>query len=93
MLPGHAETLVAVVDCGYKNVISMLGMVRDSINFLQSHFRCRMRSAYLIKIPPTASFLWGIIKNFIHEDTLKRMFIIDGDSVGPLFKTTHPSQI
>lgn len=78
MLPGQAETLVAVVDCGFKNIFSMLSIVKDTISFLSTTFRCRMKSAYLIKIPPSASFLWGIVKNFISADARKRMFIVDG---------------
>ena len=52
-----------------------------------------MRAAYLIKIPPSASIIWAIVKNFIQEETLKRMFIVDGETVGPLFNSTNPSQI
>lgn len=71
----------------------MLSTVRETINFLQSRFRSRLKAAYLNKIPPTASFLWGIIKNFLQEDTLKRIFLIKGNNVGPLMARTHPSQL
>ena len=93
LLPGQAETINIIIDCGYKNVFSMLSAVRETINFLQSRFRSRLKAAYLNKIPPTASFLWGIIKNFLQEDTLRRIFLIKGDHVGPLMLTSNPSQI
>ena len=40
-----------------------------------------MKAAYLIKIPPSAAIIWGIVKNFISADALKRMFILEGNVV------------
>ena len=59
----------------------MLSIVKDTISFLSSTFRCRMKAAYIIKIPPSAAIIWGIVKNFISADALKRMFILEGNLV------------
>lgn len=38
-------------------------------------------------------FLWGMAKGFLHEDTVKKIHILDSDKVDPILEYTHPSQL
>lgn len=66
LLPGQVETWVAIIDVGYNNVTSLISPMKASFGFLANTFRNRMRICYVVRIPGTLSFLWRIIKNFLH---------------------------
>ena len=72
---------------------SMVGPMKASFGFLANTFRNRMRICYVVRIPGTLSFLWRIVKNFLHEDTAKKINFIDDQVVGPLLEYTNPSQL
>lgn len=52
-----------------------------------------MKIAYVVRIPGALSFLWRIIKAFLHEDTAKKINFIDEQEVAPLLEYTNPSQL
>lgn len=93
MLPGQVETWVAIIDVGYQNLTSLVGPMKASFAFLANTFRNRMRIAYVVRIPGALSFLWMIIKNFLHEDTAKKINFLDDQAVAPLLEFTNPSQL
>lgn len=77
LLPGQVETWVAIIDVGYRNLASLIGPMKDSIGFLSNTFRNRMSICYVVRIPMSLSFIWRIIKNFLHEDTEKKINFLD----------------
>jgi hypothetical protein len=54
-----------------------MGPMKASIGFLQSTYRCRMFVSYIIRPSGTCSFLWGIAKKFLQEDTIKKIVFIE----------------
>lgn len=84
LLPGQIETWVAIIDVGYQNLGSLISPMKASIGFLSNTFRNRMKIAYVVQIPGTLSFLWRIIKNFLHEETEKKINFLDEREVRPL---------
>jgi hypothetical protein len=70
LLPGQVETWDAIIDVGYRNVMSLVSPLKSSITFLSNTYRNRMKIAYIVRIPSTLSFIWKILKNFMHEDTV-----------------------
>lgn len=87
------ETWVAIIDVGFHNLTSLIGPMKSSFGFLANTFRNRMRIAYVVRIPGMLSFLWSIIKNFLHEDTAKKINFLDTQAVTPLLAYTNPSQL
>ena len=73
LLPGQVETWVAIIDVGRQNLFSMLSPLKTSFGFLMNTFRCRMRSAYIVRPSSSISWLWGMVKNFLHEETAKKI--------------------
>lgn len=93
LLPGQVETWVAVVDIGFQNLMSMVGPLKTSFGFLSNTFRCRMRYCYVVRPSGPVSFLWGITKKFLHEDTVKKINFVDNERIEELLKFTNASQL
>ena len=78
---------------GYKSLLSLVSPLKASFGFLMNTFRCRMRYCYVVRPPSSISFLWGIAKGFLHEDTAKKINILDTATIDQMLEYTNPSQL
>ena len=86
LIPGQIENWVAIIDGGFHGLFSLASTMKKSFNFLSSTFRSRMFVCYVVRCPPSLSFLWGIIKKFLEEETIKKINFFDEPKIDPLFE-------
>ena len=48
---------------------------------------------YVTRIPTSISFVWGIVKNFLDESTVKKINFIDEQVIEPLMEFCNPEQM
>jgi hypothetical protein len=93
MIPGQVENWVAIIDAAHTGVLSLVSTMKRSFSFLSDTFRSRMFVCYVVRIPTTLSWVWGIVKNFLEEETVKKINFFDDQTIEPLLEFCHPSQI
>jgi hypothetical protein len=67
--------------------------MRKSFTFLSDTYRSRMFVCYVVRIPTSISFVWGIVKNFLEEETVRKINFFDEQTIEPLHDYCHPSQL
>ncbi len=93
LIPGQVENWVAIIDAASHGLFSLVGSMKKSFSFLSDTFRSRMFVYYVVRIPSSISFLWGIIKKFLEEETVRKINFFDEQSIEPLLEYCHPSQL
>ena len=76
MIPGQIENWIVITDLGSKGLTQLpISEVKSIVKTLQDNFRCRMIVNYVVNAPSSLYFLWGIVKKFIEEHTIKKIRI------------------
>lgn len=60
---------------------------------LSSRFHNRMGRCYILKASATFNFIWMIAKQFLYEDTLKKVSFTSSNTLKEIFEDCNPSQI
>lgn len=77
MLPGQIENWIVLTDLGGKGLTKLpISDMKVIIKTLQDNFRCRMIVNYVVRAPTSLYFLWGLVKKFIEEHTIKKIRIL-----------------
>ena len=77
MIPGQIENWIVITDLNSKGLTKLpLNDMKKVIKTLQDNFRCRMSVNYVVNAPTSLRFMWGMIKNFIEEHTIKKIKIL-----------------
>ena len=85
LIPGQVETWVSLIDAAYTSMISMVSTMKKSFTFLSDTYRSRLFVNYIVRVPTSMSFLWGITKRFLEEETVKKINFFDEQIPEPLF--------
>lgn len=67
--------------------------MKKSFSFLSDTYRSRMFVCYVVRIPASISFLWGIVKKFLEEETVRKINFFDEQTIEPLLEYCNPSQL
>ena len=87
MIPGQIENWVVITDLGSKGLTQLpISEIKSIVKTLQDNFRCRMIVNYLVNAPTSLYFLWGVVKKFIEEHTIKKIRICKESAPGELKK-------
>jgi|JI6StandDraft_1071083.scaffolds.fasta_scaffold270999_1 hypothetical protein len=85
LIPGQVENWVVILDAAQVGLFSLVGSMKKSFTFLSDTYRSRMFVCYVVRIPSSISFLWGIVKRFLEEETVRKINFFDESVVEPLF--------
>lgn len=77
LIPGQVENWISIIDCGYTGLTSFVTSVRKPMSMLSDKFRSRMLACYVVQIPMSLSFFWGIVKTFLEEETIRKFNFFD----------------
>lgn len=93
LIPGQVENWISVIDAASIGVFSLVSSMKKSFSFLSDTYRSRMFVCYVVRIPTSVSFIWGIVKRFIEEETVKKINFFDDQTIEPLLEFCNPSQL
>lgn len=77
LIPGQVENWVAIIDANQTGLFSLIGTMKKSFSFLSDTYRSRMFVCYVVRIPSSLSFLWGLAKNVLDEETVRKINFFD----------------
>lgn len=84
LIPGQVENWVAIIDAANTGLFSLVGTMKKSFSFLSDTYRSRMFVCYVARVPTSISFIWGIVKKFLDEETVKKINFLDEQIIEPL---------
>jgi hypothetical protein len=93
LIPGQVESWVAVVDMAHNGLFSLISTMKRSFSFLSETYRERMFVCYVIRIPNSISILWNIFKNFLEEETMRKINLFEDQTLDPLLEECSKSQL
>lgn len=93
LIPGQVENWVAIIDAAQTGLFSLASTLKRSFSFLSDTYRSRMFVCYVVRIPGSISFLWGIIKKLLEEETVRKINFFDDQTIEPLLDYCNPSQL
>ena len=93
LIPGQVENWVAIIDVAETGLLSLIGTLKKSFTFLSDTYRSRMFVCYVCRIPGSLSILWGIVKRFLEEETVKKINFFDEQTIPPLLDFCNPEQL
>jgi hypothetical protein len=93
LIPGQVENWIAIVDVAQTGLISLISSMKRSFTFLSDTYRMRMLVCYVVRIPTSISLIWTLVKQFLDEDTVRKINFFDDQTVEPLLEYCNPSQL
>jgi hypothetical protein len=73
LIEGQIEQWTNVIDINYEGAFSIAGALINTIKFLSSMFRVRVHHSYVLRCPGTVKVLWGMVKNVVNEDQIRKL--------------------
>lgn len=94
MLPGQIENWVVLTDLG-KNGIGNLSIssLKQVLGMLQSNYKCRLATNYIVNPPKTVWVMWSCIKPFLDDVTIDKIKISNSSYSQEMMTHFHPSQV
>ena len=94
-LPGQIENWNILCDVSKTSVIFMPNELKVILNVLQSNYRCRLNTMYIINVSFLIKILWKTISLVLDPFTLKKIKLLKGESdiEGEVFKIINKTQI
>ena len=77
LIPGQVENWIVIIDAAHTGLLSLVGSMKKSFTFLSETYRSRMFVCYVARVPTSISFLWGIVKKFLQEETVRKINFFD----------------
>ena len=94
MLPGQIENWVVLTDLG-KNGLGNLSIssLKQVLGMLQSNYKCRLATNYIVNPPKTVWVMWSCIKPFLDDVTIDKIKISNSSYSQEMMTHFHPSQV
>lgn len=88
------ETWNTIIDLGDCSVFSLGSTLVEIIKYLSSIFRARIHHSYLLNCPGAMKLLWGMVKNVLNDDQIRKISLSDKKTLkADNFATINPHQI
>lgn len=85
LVPGQVENWVCLIDSGYQGLMSLVGALKKSFQFLAQTYRSRLFACYNVRVPTSVWMIWSVCKKFLQPDTIEKINLFDGNLADPLF--------
>jgi len=94
LLPGQVENWIYIMDLEGMGITTLpYSIINRVLKFLQNNYRSRLYVCYIVNSPMTVYIPWKIVKQFLAENTVKKMKFCKSLPVPEMFEHINPEQL
>jgi hypothetical protein len=93
LIPGQVENWNIIIDLYNVSIFSMPDSLMKIIRILQSNYRARLNSLYIVGMSAWLNAIWTVIKSFIDSNTNKKIKFIKENAKYEIFESINSEQV
>lgn len=74
---GQVQNVIGIIDVGYVSPFHLIKPMKMTISFLQGNYKYKLHQIYILKTTTMFNFAFGIAKNFMKKDTIRKIVVIE----------------
>lgn len=94
-LPGQVENWILICDVGKSSILFMPKELKALLSILQSNYRCRLYTMYILNVSLFIKVLWKTINMVLDPSTQRKIKLLQGDPdiEREVFNTINKAQV